>query len=135
LICSSKIFITGFSNSRLIDLEVGTDFDAKELVFRNLVRNFGQSAKMSVSVQFAEGPPNSALFEIGWLSPLGRLVAASQLPLNQTEGIENLDSRLRTPLLPGVWTLVVVSRAVLIAKGNDESHNFVVDGFLFLKLP
>jgi hypothetical protein len=114
---------------------VGTDFDAKELVFRNLVRNFGQSAKMSVSVQFAEGPPNTALFEIGWLSPLGRLVAASQLPLNQTEGIENLDSRLRTPLLPGVWTLVVVSRAVLIAKGKDESHNFVVDGFLFLKLP
>jgi hypothetical protein len=114
---------------------VGTDFDAKELVFRNLVRNFGQSAKMSVSVQFAEGPPNSALFEIGWLSPLGRLVAASQLPLNHTEGIENLDSRLRTPLLPGVWTLVVVSRAVLIAKGKDESHNLVTDGFLFLKLP
>lgn len=108
----------GSAETRLLDLEVGTDFDPKELVFRNLVRNFGQSAKVSVSLQFAEGPPVSELFEIGWFNPVGRLVATGQLAVNATAGLENLDPKLRPPLMPGIWTLVVVSRALLVAKEN-----------------
>jgi hypothetical protein len=81
------------------------------------VRNFGQSAKLSVSLQFDEGA-GSETYDIGWFNPLGRLVATNQLTVNTTEGLENVEAKLRPPHLPGVWTLLVVSKALLIAKGN-----------------
>ena len=85
------------------------------------MRNFGQSAKISLSLQFEEGA-GSETFDIGWFNPLGRLVATNQLVVNATDGLENVEPKLRPPHLPGVWTLVVVSKALLISKGkmNDD---------------
>ena len=81
------------------------------------MRNFGQSAKISLSLQFEDGEA-SETFEVGWFNPVGRLVATNQLAVNTSDGLENLEPKLRPPHLPGSWTVVVVSKALLVAKGK-----------------
>lgn len=108
-----------YSKTSLISVKSGTEFDPKELVFRNFLRNFGEKSNVSVRFQFISGKKD--IYEFGWFDPLGNLVAVNQVRTNETEGIENLEHKLSAPLLPGVWTVVCVKDGSLL-----HTHWFLV---------
>ena len=64
-------------SSRYTAMSVGTDFDLKELLFRNYLGLVSQDSRPQVRVTFREGEGQT--FWFGWLDPRGRLVAANKL--------------------------------------------------------
>lgn len=112
-----------YTDSRLQVLQglsVGTNFDPKELLFRNYLRVIGQKSAPSLRYQVGPGPTPVSL-RFGWFDPLGQLQAVHELAINTTETVENIAPDLRRPLLPGCWTLVATSQSKLI-----HSHSFLV---------
>merc|ERR1712083_29689 len=105
--------------SRLTGITVGTDFDPKELMFRNYLGMITQDSKPAARISFSAG--EKEVFSVGWLDPSGRLVAKNKLQVNDTEGIDSVSPVLQTPLQLGHWTVLVAlahpnNRASLIAK-------------------
>jgi len=105
--------------SRFTGITVGTEFDPKELMFRNYVGIISQESKPAARIEFSAG--EKEVFSIGWIDPSGRLVAKNKLQVNDTEGIDSVSPVLHTPLPLGHWTVLVASThphtgASLIAK-------------------
>ena len=63
--------------SRLTGITVGTDFDPKELMFRNYLGIISQDSKPAARIVFSAG--EKEVFNIGWIDPSGRLVAKNKL--------------------------------------------------------
>ena len=64
--------------SRFTGITVGTEFDPKELMFRNYLGLINQDSKPAARVTFSAGEQKE-VFTIGWLDPSGRLVAKNKL--------------------------------------------------------
>ena len=63
--------------SRFTGITVGTDFDPKELMFRNYLGIISQDSKPAARIVFSAG--EKEVFSIGWIDPSGRLVAKNKL--------------------------------------------------------
>ena len=63
--------------SRFTGLTVGTEFDPKELMFRNYLGVIGQESKPAARIMFSAG--EKEVFTVGWIDPSGRLVAKNKL--------------------------------------------------------
>jgi len=120
-----KVSFTGEfeqKSGRLVQLHVGTQFDPKEVLFRNFLRNFGQSSNISARCQFETGTDNQT-FRVGWFDPRGELVAVNLVRINDTAYTSHVvPINLEKPLLPGIWSVVATS-------GNSSTarqHKFVV---------
>ena len=75
-----KLHIANSHSSRFTGLTVGTDFDPKELMFRNYVGLISQESKIAARITFSEGEKDDKeVYTIGWLDPSGRLVAKNKL--------------------------------------------------------
>lgn len=105
------------SKPKIVSVSVGTDYDPKERVFRNFLRNYGSRSEMSLRVEFEPGQEKERI-EFGWFNPLGLLTAVTHAKTNESHGLENVIPNLDKPLLPGVWTVVGVNRARLISSNQ-----------------
>ena len=103
----------------LLSLAVGTEFDPKELLFRNFLNNFGQESNLSARLEFGDG--RADVFELAWFNPLGHLVATNRIKVNETSRVENLVPGLTKPLQPGCWSVVCVHHNKLLHK-----HRFLI---------
>ena len=75
-----KLHIATSHSSRFTGLTVGTDFDPKELMFRNYVGLISQESKIAARITFSEGEKDDKeVYTIGWLDPNGRLVVKNKL--------------------------------------------------------
>ena len=75
-----KLHIANSHSSRFTGLTVGTDFDPKELMFRNYLGLISQESKIAARITFSEGEKDDKeVYTIGWLDPNGRLVAKNKL--------------------------------------------------------
>ncbi|KAG7156935.1 Xylosyltransferase oxt-like [Homarus americanus] len=83
-------------NHRLTDLEVGTDFDVKEQVFRNFGGAMGPNSDVTVATRWSGG-------------------------VTGDERVVSHNFELRKPLLPGSWMMRVLIDNVVIA-----SHSFLI---------
>ena len=75
-----KLHIATSHSSRFTGLTVGTDFDPKELMFRNYLGLISQESKIAARITFSEGEKDDKeVYTIGWLDPSGRLVGKNKL--------------------------------------------------------
>merc|ERR1712192_246855 len=92
--------------SRFTGITVGTEFDPKELMFRNYLGLINQDRKPAAKITFSAGEQKE-VFTIGWIDPSGRLVAKNKLQVNDTDGIDSVSPVLHNPLPLGHWTVLV----------------------------
>jgi len=109
-----KLKIIDGVKTRLGQMAVGTEFDPKELLFRNFLNLIGQNSKPALSVTFSEG--ETEIIKFGWFDPNLALVATSKMQFNDTSGIDSVVPVLKCPLQSGIWTVVGVSEGRLVAK-------------------
>ncbi|KAK7082661.1 Xylosyltransferase 2 [Halocaridina rubra] len=112
---------------RIINIEVGYDFDVKEQVFRNFGSPIGPNNDITVvtrwtgssdGVEEEEGSVQQPLLIL--TDPVGTKVAAV-ITLESGEQVVSHKFDLQNPLLPGPWTVRVVVDNVVIA-----THMFLI---------
>ena len=109
-----RLSLTQGTDTRLQHMGVGTEFDPKELIFRNYLSLINQHSKLALKVTFSEG--QTEVVKFGWFDPLLNLVASNQIQFNDTSGTDSVVPILKSPLAAGVWTVVGVSQGSLVAK-------------------
>lgn len=103
--------------SRLTNMAVGTEFDLKELIFRNFLNLIRQDSKPALQLEISSGKTKEQI-RFGWFSPQKVLVATSTFQINDTkvDTVESVEPSLQVPLAPGVWTVVAVSGLDLLFR-------------------
>jgi len=101
-------------SSRIEEFSIGSDFDLKELVFRNFLNLLTSQHKPVARIKIKEGK-SSAKLQLAWISPTGSLAHISRLQINETTStsVESLALDLTLPITPGVWRVVVIYDGVL----------------------
>ena len=95
-------------DGRAFTLEAGTEFDPKEMLFRNLMRAMGPRSQPDLIVRAGAGPTHLEL-TIAIFDPLGSPRYLHELKVNDTADYEDvLRPELPTPLTPGQWTVTVM---------------------------
>ncbi|XP_076844795.1 xylosyltransferase 2 isoform X2 [Brachyhypopomus gauderio] len=91
---------------RLKNLEVGTDWDPKERIFRNFGSVMGPLDEPVAAQKWARGPNLTAT--VVWIDP-ARVVAASyDISVDVEAEFTQYKPPLQRPLRPGVWTVRVL---------------------------
>ncbi|XP_060066628.1 xylosyltransferase 1-like [Ylistrum balloti] len=101
---------------RLMSLEVGTDFDLKELIFRNYAQLLGPYSDLVLRHVWGQG--SEFTVSVAWIDP-ANVVAASYevtVPKSSVEYIGNHKPQLSVPLRPGVWTVKLMHRWNVVAE-------------------
>jgi len=112
--------------TRLLAVDVGTDFDPKELIFRNFLKLNGQNSDVGLRLHCATG--QKEVVELRWLDPSGRVAGSNQLvlPASTESSVEHYSLNSSLPLRPGTWTITRRS------QGGEETGEPVTR---FLVLP
>jgi hypothetical protein len=102
---TARHFVLG---QRGFEVAVGTAFDPKEMIFRNVLGVVGPRSTPYVHFRAEEGHPAS--FAVVWLDPNGATRGTKQLALNESRQEDgfNLDSGSNA-MTPGVWTVLVIA--------------------------
>lgn len=87
-------------------LKVGTDFDPKELIFRNFPGFIGPNSEVNIMHTWGHGTEGVVTFT--WIDPAGDVAAFQDVTLGKESLIEVHKPRIKTPLRPGVWTVKVL---------------------------
>ena len=87
-------------------MQVGTDFDPKELIFRNYPGFIGPNSEVGVRHVWGYGTPGVVTF--AFVDPAGDVASFQDVQLGRESLIEIHKPRIRTPLRPGVWTVIVM---------------------------
>eukprot|EP00090_Calanus_glacialis_P003355 TRINITY_DN12484_c0_g1_i5.p1 TRINITY_DN12484_c0_g1~~TRINITY_DN12484_c0_g1_i5.p1 ORF type:complete len:892 (-),score=268.22 TRINITY_DN12484_c0_g1_i5:184-2859(-) len=109
-----KLTMSQGVKTRLEYIGVGTEFDPKELIFRNYLNLINQHSKPVLKVTFSEG--QTEIVKFGWFDPNFDLVSTSQIQFNDTSGKDSVGPVLKSPLIAGIWTVVGVSKGHMVAK-------------------
>ena len=97
------------------ELAIGTDFDPKELLFRNFFSAIGPLSKPVLRYDFVENFSNdkNASAKIIWKDPIGRVAKTDRIEyLNNSNIRESVELKTGSVLLPGIWTVVIVIESV-----------------------
>lgn len=114
-------------SERLVNIEVGTNFDAKEALFRNYAGLIASDSEIAVQLLWRHGRPVSSV-ALSLITPEG--LAADVTGINvTTESATNsfYHPQLSRPLLPGVW----IARATVVSNGRET----VIGETPFLVIP
>ncbi|XP_076309198.1 xylosyltransferase 1-like isoform X3 [Tachypleus tridentatus] len=105
---------------RLKFIQVGTDFDLKEQLFRNFGRIIGPFSEPAALHKWGPGKEFSATFV--WVDPTKTVAGSYEVRVES--GNQDLHHKpvFRQPLRPGIWTLLLMYNWVLVA----ETHFLVV---------
>ncbi|XP_069970502.1 xylosyltransferase oxt [Penaeus vannamei] len=113
---------------RLLSIEVGTDFDVKEQVFRNFGIPFGPNSDVTIVTRWgaginADGMPEEGIEQptLVLSDPTASVAAGEEITVDTGEQVVAHTFELRKPLLPGSWMVWVLVDNVIVA-----SHTFLV---------
>jgi hypothetical protein len=90
---------------------VGTDFDPKELLFRNFFSAFGPLSKPVLRYDFVESVSSNinVSAKIVWKDPVGRIARIDRIEvLNNSDIRESVELKTGSTLFPGIWTVLFV---------------------------
>ncbi|XP_013776191.1 xylosyltransferase oxt-like isoform X1 [Limulus polyphemus] len=105
---------------RLKFIQVGTDFDLKEQLFRNFGRIIGPFSEPAALHKWGPGKEFSATFV--WVDPTKTVAGSYEVRVESGNQDLHLKPVFRQPLRPGIWTLLLMYNWVLVA----ETHFLVV---------
>ncbi|KAF6203252.1 hypothetical protein GE061_003670 [Apolygus lucorum] len=93
--------------NKLKSFFVSTDYDQKEQLSRNSLRCMGP---FSDPVAVYETTSSNQLFNITllWIDPMANVVAVSDIIMEDGTSIGFIKPGLKTPILPGIWTVKLV---------------------------
>ncbi|KAH9489879.1 hypothetical protein Btru_044479 [Bulinus truncatus] len=99
--------------ARLQSLEVGTDFDVKELIFRNDGNLMGPFDE--ITLRHAWLPGNEFSVSIAWVDPTNEIAASYDVHLPSAYHVGNQKPFLNKPLRPGIWKACIMIDLKLVA--------------------
>ncbi|XP_064113215.1 xylosyltransferase oxt-like [Macrobrachium nipponense] len=122
---------------RIISVEVGSDFDVKEQVFRNLGGALGPNSDITVITRWTGAKSDNVGGEeeeeetvqqplLLLMDPVGAKVA-EEITLEAGDQVVSHKFDMHKPLLPGSWSVRVIIDNVVIA-----THTFVVLPYQFM---
>jgi len=100
---------------RLANIHVGTDFDAKEALFRNYAGLIASDDEIAVQLSWRHGQPISSV-TVSLITPEGVIADAASVNVSTKSATVSFHQpTLSQPLQPGVWT----ARASVVNNGHD----------------
>lgn len=106
---------------RLEYLVVSSEFDQKEQIFRNFAQILGPYSEPTLVYRFSSSPYSSAIahnVSCVWIDPAGRLAETSNVVIDENSVIAHVKPGLKQPLLPGLWTVKMVSKSEVFARAR-----------------
>lgn len=100
---------------RLINMQVGTDFDAKEALFRNYAGLIVSDSEIAVQLSWRHGQPIS-LVAVSLITPEGLTADVAHVNVSTESATYSFyQPVLKQPLQPGLWT----ARAAVVDNGQE----------------
>ena len=100
---------------RLVNIQVGTDFDAKEALFRNYAGLIASDSEIAVQLSWRHGDPVSSV-EVSLVTPEGLIADVAGVNVSsESATVSFYQPQLTRPLQPGVWT----ARATMVSNGRE----------------
>ncbi|KAF0302651.1 Xylosyltransferase oxt [Amphibalanus amphitrite] len=108
----------GSAEDRLTSMDISTDFDQKEAMFRNFGRVMGVFATPVIMHSWSGGRAQNVT--VAFQDPAGQVARAESFSLNTTEESRSGVTRLavRQPLRPGTWRVHVLADHVPVARAE-----------------
>uniref|UniRef100_A0A8C7YKN4 Xylosyltransferase 1 n=1 Tax=Oryzias sinensis TaxID=183150 RepID=A0A8C7YKN4_9TELE len=103
------------ANNRLQHIQVGSDWDPKERIFRNWGGMLGPEDE-PVAVQRWSRSQNNLTATIVWIDPTNVIAATYDILVDASAEVTHYRPPLTAPLRPGVWTLRVLQRWSLMGQ-------------------
>ena len=96
-------------NPREIAVSIGTDYDPKEVLFRNFFAAIGPLSDPVLLYESEDG--DAAEFDVIWFDPVGDIAAVDHISLENGTGRveETIKPSLPKPLAPGRWMATIVN--------------------------
>ncbi|XP_070811439.1 LOW QUALITY PROTEIN: xylosyltransferase 1 [Pituophis catenifer annectens] len=110
---------------RLQFLEVGTDWDAKERIFRNFGGFLSPTDEPVGMQKWAKGP--NVTVTVIWVDPVNVIAATYDILIESSAEFTHYKPPLNLPLRPGVWTIKILHHWVPVAETK-----FLVSPLTFL---
>ncbi|XP_023584091.1 xylosyltransferase 1, partial [Trichechus manatus latirostris] len=99
---------------RLQFSEVGTDWDAKERLFRNFGGLLGPMDELVGMQKWGKGP--NVTVTVIWVDPVNIIAATYDILIESTAEFTHYKPPLNLPLRPGVWTVKILHHWVPVAE-------------------
>jgi len=100
---------------RLVNIQVGTDFDAKEALFRNYAGLIASDSEIAVQLSWRHGDPVSSV-EVSLVTPEGLIADVAGVNVStESATVSFYQPQLTRPLQPGVWT----ARATMVSNRRE----------------
>ncbi|XP_014257441.1 xylosyltransferase oxt [Cimex lectularius] len=102
-------------SSRIKNVFVSSDFDQKEQTSRNNLRTIGPFTEPTAIVELN---PGETLFNITilWIDPMANIAAIQDFIMEDSVNVNFVKPLLKSPLLPGVWTVKLVWKSNIFAQ-------------------
>ncbi|XP_043284681.1 xylosyltransferase oxt [Venturia canescens] len=101
---------------RIKTLSIGTDYDQKEQIFRNLLGGIGPLADPILAYEFDASLVTPRNISVLWIDPVGRLADVSHLQIEESTLTGSAKPQLSEPLIIGTWRVLLFADTVLVAK-------------------
>ncbi|XP_065267607.1 xylosyltransferase 1 [Emys orbicularis] len=99
---------------RLQFSEIGTDWDAKERIFRNFGGLIGPMDEPVGMQKWGKGP--NVTVTVIWVDPINVIAATYDILIESSAEFTHYKPPLNLPLRPGVWTIKILHRWVPVAE-------------------
>lgn len=85
---------------------MGSDYDLKELIFRNYAKFLGPNSDVRLRMVWRYG--GSFNIAVAWIDPAGIVASYENVTVGKESLIDVHNPILKTPLRPGVWTVNLI---------------------------
>lgn len=99
-----------------LSFQVGTDWDAKERLFRNFGGLLGPMDEPVGMQKWGKGP--NVTVTIVWVDPVNVIAATYDILIESTAEFTHYKPPLNLPLRPGVWTVKILYHWVPVAESK-----------------
>ncbi|XP_077305060.1 xylosyltransferase 1 [Lithobates pipiens] len=99
---------------RLQFSEAGTEWDAKERIFRNYGGIMGPMEEPTAMQKWGKGP--NITVTVVWIDPVNIIAATYDILIESTAEFTHYKPPLNLPLRPGIWTIRVLHHWVPVAE-------------------
>ncbi|OQV18769.1 Xylosyltransferase 2 [Hypsibius exemplaris] len=100
--------VEGSPASRILNLQVSTNFDEKEEIFRNYAFVHGPDCDPALAYTVSEGP--AELLSVVWIDPADVVAGSFELNVTAESHVGLHQPEFRKPLRPGVWSVFLMHR-------------------------
>lgn len=97
-----------------LSLQVGTDYDLKESIFRNFGQLIGPYSDITLQHSWTSGA--GFTIAIAWIDPVNVIAASYDIEIPGTSYIGSHKPELKVPLRPGVWKVKLMLNWKVVAE-------------------